>query len=35
MVWKMVGSVDITNWQSLLDQGLLLLQKVLAAGKGA
>jgi hypothetical protein len=35
MVWKMVGSVDITNWQSLLDQGLLLLQKVLATGKGA
>jgi hypothetical protein len=35
MVLKMVGSVDVTNWQGLLDQGLLLLQKVLAAGKGA
>jgi hypothetical protein len=32
-VWKLAGAVDITNWQNLLDQGLLLLQKALAAGK--
>jgi hypothetical protein len=35
MVSKLSGSVDISNWQVLLDQGAVMLQKILAIVKGA
>jgi hypothetical protein len=32
---KLLGFVDISNWQGLVDQGMLMLQKILAGAKSA
>lgn len=35
MLVKLLGFVDISNWQGLVDQGMLMLQKILAGTKSA
>jgi hypothetical protein len=34
MAGRLLETVGINNWQGLLDQGLVMLQKMLAGGKG-
>lgn len=35
MVSKLLGYVDINNWQGMMNQGVVMLQKILAGAKGA
>jgi hypothetical protein len=35
MAGRLLETVGISNWQGLLDQGLVMIQKMLSGGKGA
>jgi hypothetical protein len=35
MAGRLLETVGISNWQGLMDQGLVMLQKMLSGGKGA